>query len=137
MRDLLSILALVACTLTPAAEAQNAIPPLVDEAFASYAALPSKLVPVLSKVKDKESADTAAPALFALLPEVYDTRTALHRIGEMGRAETQLVQQKYETQLRREWGKLFEQIYRLQKTQCYGSQELFKQFQILCLMLEK
>ncbi len=128
------ILAALACT--PAAVAQ-AIPPLVDEAFASYAALPSKLVPVLSRVQNQETADAAAPELLALLPAVYDTRSALHRISDLGPQETQLVQQKYETQLRSEWGKLFEQIFRLQKAKCYGSLPFFKQFHTLCLMLEK
>ncbi len=122
--------------LAPIVEAQS-IPPLVDEAFAEYAALPAKLIPILEEAKDRESADTAAPKLFAALPAVYDARTALHRISNLGERETKLVQQKYETLLRREWGKLFEHIYRLQKAKSYGSIPFFKQFQTLCLMLEK
>ncbi len=123
-------------TLAPVVEAQ-AIPPLVEEAFEGYAALPSTLVPILAEAKDMASADAAAPKLFAALPAVYDARTALHRIPTLGEKETQLVQQKYETRLRSEWGKLFEHIYRLQRAQCYGSLPFFKQFQTLCLMLEK
>ncbi len=135
MRCLLPILALP-LSLAPLVDAQP-IPPLVDEAFASYAALPARLVPILAEAQDKESADAAAPKLLAALPAVYDTRSALHRIPSLGPQETQLVQQKYEKQLRQEWGKLFEQIYRLQRSRCYGSLPFFKQFQTLCLMLEK
>ncbi len=136
MRSVLPVSAAALCALAPLVEAQ-AIPPMVDEAFAAYAALPSKLLPVLAKAQDRESAEAAAPELFALLPTVYDTRSALHRISNMGPQETQLVQQKYEKQMRQEWGKLFEHIYRLQRAQCYGSVPFFKQFQTMCLMLEK
>ncbi len=113
------------------------IAPGVDAAFAAYAGLPSKLVPILASAQDKDSADAAAPCLKAALPAVYDARTALHNIPALSKEETQLVQRKYETQLRREWGTLFEQIYRLQKAQSYGSLAFFRQFQTLCLMLEK
>ncbi len=113
------------------------ISPEVDAAFARYAALPSKLLPVLAQAKSQESADAAAPALYELLAEVYDARSALRRIPSLSAEETQQVQQKYERQLRQDWGKLFEEIYRLQRTRCYESLPFFKQFQTLCLMLEK
>ncbi len=135
MRCIVPTLAWTLC-LMPLVEAQS-IPPLVDEAFAGYAGLPAKLVPILAEAQDKASADAAAPRLLEALPAVYDARSALHRIPSLGKEETELVQQKYETRLRQEWGKLFEQIYRLQKAQCYGSIPFFKQFQTLCLMLEK
>ncbi len=135
MRCLFPSLALALC-LVPLVEAQS-IPPQVDEAFSAYAALPAKLVPILSEATDTASADAAAPRLLEVLPAVYDARSALHRIPSLSAAETHLVQQKYEVTLRREWGKLFEQIYRLQKVRCYESRAFFKQFQTLCLMLEK
>ncbi len=135
MRCVLPALALLLGSV-PLLDAQE-LPPLVDEAFAGYAALPSTLVPILAEAKDKASADAAAPKLFEALTAVYDARSALHRIPSLGERETQLVQQKYEARLRSEWGKLFEHIYRLQKAKCYGSLPLFKQFQTLCLMLEK
>ncbi len=135
MRCYLPSLAL-ALALVPLVEAQ-VVSPQVDAAFASYAALPAKLVPVLEQAQSKETADAAAPALQALLPQVYDARSALHAIASLSAEETRQVQQKYEQQLRREWGKLFEQIFRLQKAQCYGSVPFLKQFHTLCLMLEK
>ncbi len=135
MRCLFPTLAL-ALGLVPVIAAQQ-LPPLVDEAFAAYAALPAKLVPILAEAKDRESADAAASKLLEALPAVYDARTALHRIPTLGEKETQLVQHKYETRLRSEWGKLFEHIYRLQRAQCYGSIPFLKQFQTMCLMLEK
>ncbi len=136
MRYFLPITTALALGLVSIVEAQP-IPRLVDEAFAGYAALPAMLVPILADAKDRESADAAAPRLLDALPAVYDARTALHRIPSLGKKETELVQQKYEARLRSEWGKLFEHIYRLQKVRCYGSLPFFKQFQTLCLMLEK
>ncbi len=126
----------LAFVFAPLVEAQ-AIRPEVDAAFASYVALPSQLLPILSEAQDKESADAAAPRLKAALPLVYEARTALHHLPSLGKEETQLVQKKYETHMRQEWGKLFEHIYRLQTKKCYGSLLFFKQFQTLCLMLEK
>ncbi len=117
--------------------AAQAVPPAVDEAFSAYAALPAKLVPILSEVRDTASADAAAPKLYEALPAVYDARKALRSIPKLSEEETQIIQRKYETTLRQEWGKLFEQIYRLQRIRCYQSIPLFKQFQTLCLMLEK
>ncbi len=130
------VLPALALILAPIVEAQ-AISPQVDTAFSRYAALPSTLLPILTEAQNRETADAAAPALKAALPEVYEARSALHAISSIGKEEVQQVQQKYETQLRQEWGKLFEQIYRLQKNHCYGSLPFFKQFQTLCLMLEK
>ncbi len=135
MRALLPALAW-ALPLVPLVEAQT-IAPAVDAAFAAYAALPSQLVPILAEAQDRESADAAAPRLREALTKVYDARSALHGIPTLSQEETRLVQQKYEEELRREWGKLFEQIYRLQKAQSFGSLPFFKQFQTLCLMLEK
>ncbi len=136
MRFLLRTLVCALCLVPVLAEAQ-VIPPLVDEAFEAYASLPSRLVPILAAAKDRDSADAAAPQLLAALPALYETRSALHRITSLGDAERRLVEQKYERRLRHEWKALFEQIYRLQKTRCYGSRSFFKQFQTMCLMLEK
>ncbi len=134
MRWMLPMMALALAV--PVARAQ-AIPPMVDEAFAAYTALPAKLIPILSEATNQASADAAAPKLFKALPLVYDTRRALRQLPDMAPREKQLIQQKYETAMRQEWGRLFEQIYRLQRCRCYESIPFFKQFQTLCLMLEK
>ncbi len=129
--------ALAALPALVQAEPEAAIATEVDAAFARYAALPSTLVPILEQAKDKASADAAAQKLFDALPAVYEAREGLHAIEKLDPAQTRLVQQKYGAAMQRDWGRLFEHIYRLQKAQCYGSIPFFKQFRTLCMMLEK
>ncbi len=122
--------------LVPGIVQAQAVDAKVDEAFARYAALPAMLIPILKEAVDKESADAAAPKLLEALPAVYDARSSLHNL-RLDEQQTRLVRQKYGERMQREWGKLFEQIYRLQGVACYGSIPFFKQFQTLCMMLEK
>lgn len=102
-----------------------------------YNSLPGVLVPILEKVTDKESADAAAPALNKVLPRLYDIRTALSSIDKMPPEVDAEVRKKYAAQMQRNWGKLYEQILRLQQVDCYNSPDFFKQFYILCMMLNK
>ncbi len=122
----------------PVAMAQQAaIPPSVDAAFERYTHLPGLLVPILESATDKASADAAADKLFAALPALYEARSGLEEIARLSPAETAQVEKKFGLKMRREWGKVFEQIYRLQRAQCYGSLPFVKQFQTMCMMLEK
>ncbi len=122
----------------PAALAQQAgIPASVDKAFARYTRVAETLLPILESAKDKATADAAANQLFAALPELYDARCGLEEIANLNAAETAAVEKKYGLAMRRNWGKVFEQIYRLQRAQCYGSIPFLKQFQTMCMMLDK
>ncbi len=133
-----SFIPLLALAAVPAALAQQAgIPASVDAAFDRYTRLPDMLVPILESVEDKASADKAADALFAALPELYEARSGLEQIASLDAAETAAVEKKYGLEMRRNWGKLFQEIYRLQRAQCYGSVPFLKQFQTMCMMLEK
>lgn len=115
---------------------QAAIPPETEHAFALYNELPALLVPVLESVTDKESADAAASRLNAVLPKVYDARSALQNISLT--PETQMeIRQKYEQKMREDWGRVYSHIFRLQKNRCYLSLDFFKQFHALCLMLDQ
>lgn len=116
---------------------QAAIPANVEQAFEMYCSVPNELVPILEKVTDKESADAAAPALLKVLPKLYDVRTALSSIDKMSPEVEAEVRKKYAAQMQRNWGKLYEQIFRLQQVDCYKSPAFFKQFYVLCMMLNK
>ena len=130
------------CILTAAvalvpAMVQAAIPTDIDKAFAAYTQLPEQLLPVLQNVKDKESADKSADALNAVLPQLFDLRTELTKITTLSPEVSAEVVRKYSNAMRQNWGKVYEEIFRLQKQRCYNSLSFFKQFQVLCMMLDQ
>lgn len=128
---------LAACLLPLApALVQAALPDKVEQAFAQYNELPALLTPVLEEAKDKESAEAAAPRLHALLPKVYDARTALQDVRLTPEMQEEL-RRKYGRKMQEEWGQIYQHIFRLQKTRCYNSLAFFKQFHTLCLMLDQ
>lgn len=129
---------LFALCAAPAMHAAAAdIPADIDRSFADYVALPDTLVPILESATDKASADAAADKLFAVLPKVYDTRSALQKIPALTPSTAAAVQEKYEREMRTGWGRVYAQIFRLQKVRCYDSVPFFKQFHTLCMMLDQ
>lgn len=115
----------------------TALEPAVQQAFERYMAIPPAVLPVLQGVKDKATADAAAPKLKEALATVYDARDALKGIKQLSEADAAEVKERYEKPMREEWGKLYQEIYRLQQVKCYNSEEFFKLFSYMCLMLEK
>lgn len=113
------------------------IPAGIDKAFSDFSALPVELIPVLEEVVDRESADNATEKLNNLLPKVYDARTAMLRITTLPADVKAEVISKYGKDMQRNWGKVYEQIFRLQQVRCYNSLSFFKQFHALCMMLDK
>ena len=102
-----------------------------------YISLSEELLPVLEAAKDKKSADDAAPQLQGLLSLVYDSRREMNAIPALEPNVAEAVRAKYEKEMRTRWGKIYETVFRLQQAACYGSSAYFKQFNTLCLMLEK
>ena len=129
----------VAITVFPLllAVSHAAIPAGIDQAFSDFTSLPSELLPVLEGVTDRESADVAAEQLNNLLPKVYDARTAMQRITKLPPSVKAEVIKKYGKDMQTNWGKVYEQIFRLQQVRCYNSLSFFKQFHALCMMLDK
>lgn len=129
----------VAITVSPLlfAVAHAAIPAGIDQAFSDFTALPNELLPVLEGVTDRESADKATEKLNNLLPKVYDARTAMQRITALPASVKTEVIKKYGKDMQSNWGKVYEQIFRLQQARCYNSLSFFKQFHALCMMLDK
>lgn len=115
----------------------STLPPEWEKAMEDYCALPSKLVPVLEQVTDTKTADQAAPKLHALLKDVYGVCTELQNIKALSKEQATEVKTRYEKQMREEWAKVFKQIFRLQKAQCFQSSLFNQQFQLLVMMLEQ
>lgn len=126
-------------TVFPAllAVAHAAIPVGIDRAFSDFTTLPDELLPVLEGVTDRESAENATEKLNNLLPKVYDARTAMQRITSLSADVKAEVIKKYGKEMQTNWGKVYEQIFRLQQVRCYNSLSFFKQFHALCMMLDK
>lgn len=116
--------------------AQEPLPPDVQQAFERYTKLPDVLLPVLESITDRASADAAAPKLHELLPQVYDTRSAMQEIKELSPQQAEAVRQKYELAMRKGWGGFYGEVFRLQKANCFGSATLAKEFHLMCMMLK-
>lgn len=128
------------CLVAPAgiyAAPATELPPAVQLAFEDYTALPDRIVPHLKNVRDRASADAAAPQLHQALSSIYITREKLHRMPRLTPAQNQLVRQKYSQRMRENWGKLYAEISRLQNEKCYQSAPFAETFHLLCMMIEK
>lgn len=115
--------------------AQPPLPAEVKTAFDAYCALPGKLLPVLESVQDKASADAAAPKLHAALDDIYTAREAMQKVSRLTPEQNAAVQQQYAPQMRQEWGRVYEQIFRLRKAQCFGSIAFVNEFGYMNLLL--
>lgn len=123
--------------LGPGMAAAVDIPADVQSAFEHYVALPDQLLPVLQSAQDAASAEKAAEPLQALLPKVYDARRELKAIPSLSPEVAAELRRRYEQRMRADWGKVYDEIFRLRAAACYQCVPFFKQFQTLCLLLEK
>ena len=124
---------IIVCSIS----AQAAIPTDLKQTFEDYIALAKEIEPILSAAKDQQTADDQALALYDILPKVYEARTVLQKIENLTpEVQAELVE-KYGKTMQIEWGKVYEQIFRLEKVNCYHSLSFFKQFRALCMMLQQ
>lgn len=133
MKYYLPLFAAVACV----AQAHAAIPENIDRIFTNYLQLAEDLEPVLAEAKNRESAEAAAVKLNALLPRVYDARSELMQIEQLSTEVQAEVRVKYGKDMQQKWGKVYEQIFRLEHAKCYASPAFFTQFRALCMMLQQ
>lgn len=120
----------------PIVAASN-LPSEWEKAFDEYCKLPSKIVPVLEQVKDRKTADEAAPKIRSLLQDVYNVCNAIRSIRQISEQQSTEIRNRYEQTMRNEWGKVYQHIFRLQQEQCFESLSFNKEFQLFCLMLEQ
>lgn len=117
--------------------AQEALPSHITNLFDSYVKLPDSLVPVLRSVNDKDGATAAAPKLRAELEKLYDIRESLRKVSSLTPRQNELVRNRYEQAMREQWGKVYTEMFRLQREKCYGSAEFTRLYRIMCMMLDK
>lgn len=133
----MKIIYTVAVSVVCSISAQAAIPAEIEGAFLRYIQLARELEPILAAAQDQETADAHARALYDILPRVYEARTELMKIEKLSpQVQAELVQ-KYGKAMQTAWGKVYEQIFRLEKCNCYHSLSYFKQFRALCMMLQQ
>lgn len=117
--------------------AQESLPSHITNLFDSYVKLPDSLVPVLRSVNDKEGATAAAPKLRAELEKLYAIRESLRKVSSLTPRQNELVRNRYEQAMREQWGKVYTEMFRLQREKCYGSAEFTRLYRIMCMMLDK
>ena len=129
----------VLCLTAPVVWAAPAteLPAAVQQAFETYTALPGKLVPLLQKAQDTETATQAAPQLKAALPAIYQARDLLYNMPRLTPTQNQQVRTRYGQRMREEWAGMYEQISRLKTVRCYQSAEFAEVFHLMCLMIER
>ena len=117
--------------------AQEALPTHITNLFDAYVKLPDTLVPVLRNVNDKASATAEAPKLRAELEKLYQIRESLKKVSSLTPQQNELVRNRYEQTMREQWGKVYSEMFRLQREKCYGSPEFSRLYRIMCMMLDK
>lgn len=133
MKLFYTVPSIIVCSLST----QAAIPSDLQQTFENYIALAREIEPILAGATDKQTADDSALALYDILPKVYEARTVLQKIENLTpELQAELVE-KYGKTMQTEWGKVYEQIFRLEKVNCYHSLSFFKQFRALCMMLQQ
>lgn len=136
-RPLISLFLTAAVLCLPAAAQEQSLPPHITTVFDTYTALPDVLLPPLRAAKDKASADAAAPQLKAALEKLYDARTQMQTLTSLTPGEKAEVEKRYGLKMRQQWGKVYEEMFRIQKEQCFGSAEFGKLYSVMGLMLGK
>lgn len=121
----------------PAAAQGQTLPPHITTVFDTYTALPDVLLPPLQAAKDKASADAAAPQLKAALEKLYDARAKMQGVNALTPEQKAEVEKRYGLKMRQQWGKVYEEMFRIQKEKCFGSAEFSRLYSIMGLMLGK
>lgn len=117
--------------------ADSSTPEFFDGVFERYIRLGEDLVPVLQKVQDRKTADSAAQEVQDMLLQVDESRLETRAIKGLTPEQARHIRDKYEARMRETWGKVYDEIYRLQRMRCYESVDFLKPFSLLCSFLEK
>lgn len=119
------------------AVAEDALPGAITELFDAYVSLPDTLVPVLQSATDKHAADKAAPRLREELKKLFAIRESLQKVRSLTPKQNEQVRKRYEKDMREQWGKVYTEMFRLQRNRCYGSADFAREYKTMCLMLNK
>ncbi len=109
----------------------------LDELLQQHVKLGRDSAALLAQVTSRQSATQATPALRALIERFAVIGRTMNAHAALSDAEAQPLRQKYERPLRESWGKVYHEIYRIQKAQSYGSAEFVQTFQLFCKLLDQ
>ncbi len=125
---------LIVLALSPEGQAQpSETTKLLDE----HIALGRASAELLAQVKDKQSATQSAPALQRLVERFALLSKNMQALAVLSETDARAMRQRYEMPLRESWGKVYHEIYRIQKAQSYGSHDFVKTFQLFCKLLDQ
>lgn len=124
----------MAC-FAPLAQAQ--LPEKITTAFDSYIAAAEEIAPILEKVQDKASADSASAPMKKAMLSLYHAHNNMQAIEQLSPAQNEQIRKQYEQPMREKWGKVYEQIFRISKAKCYQSPSFSKHFHVMCMMMNQ
>ncbi len=133
----LSTLLCVPTLLVLSLEARAAELSQYDHHIKSYIDFGNECSALLEKVKSKESADSSAPELQKLSLRFAEIRKQFNALDVIPDASRDELFTRYEMPLRQSWGKVYSEIFRIQKEQSYGSNDFVKAFQVFCQLLNE
>lgn len=108
----------------------------VSQVFEDYIQLANELTELLETVKNNETAQKASPELEKLIIKTNAIKETLLGFSEFKPEESAKYLRLYEKPMRVSWGKCYDQIYRLQKQQCYRQMNFARNYRILCELIQ-
>jgi len=108
----------------------------ITEVLEEYIQLADETTKLLAEVVDTSSAAKAAPKLEKLILKTNTIKEALMSFNEFTPAENEKYLQQYEKPMRVSWGKCYDQIFRLQKHQCFRQLNFARNFRVLCELIQ-
>ena len=131
----LSLVLIPICALI-AAPAEAAIGQLeLEQVLEQYCQIPDQLAPLLQGVQDAPTAEQAAPKLKQLNAQIYSLAAQLKKIEAFSAQQRESLQKKFELRMRQQWGRVYDELYRIQRAQCYRHADFTYQFRTLCNIL--
>lgn len=108
----------------------------VSQVLEDYIQLANDLTKLLESVENSETALKASSELEKLIIKTGAIKDSLTKFSEFKPEESAKYLQLYEKPMRVSWGKCYDQIYRLQKQQCYRQMNFARNFRILCELIQ-
>ncbi len=130
-------LIITAALMQPCVAEEAAASHELDSLLADYIKIAEDLTAILLQVDSRESATAHSQELAKIVVRLDKVRQRFEKIPPLADAEGQPIRQKYEQKMRVAWGKLYTEIFRIQKKQCFGSQPFLEQFQVFCQLLNQ
>ncbi len=133
----LSTILCIPSLLVPSLEVRAAEQSPYDHHIQSYIDFGHDCSALLEKVTSKESAQAAAPDLQKLSLRFVEIREQLNALDVIPDESRDALFSQYEMPLRKSWGKVYAEIFRIQQAQSYGCNDFVQAFQVFCQLLNE